>query len=82
MTLEFYVDRPKSHYRTGKYSHLLKDNAPTWHTSRADIDNYVKLVLDALNGSYYKDDSQVCHLRTIKKYSDNPRTVVTMSGVE
>lgn len=82
MTLEFYVDRPKSHYRTGKYSHLLKDNAPTWHTSRADIDNYVKLVLDALNGAYYKDDSQVCHLRTIKKYSDNPRTIVQIKGIE
>jgi len=82
MTLEFYVDRPKAHYRTGKYSHILKDTAPTWHISRADIDNYVKLVLDALNGVYYKDDSQICHLKTIKKYSTNPRTVITMTGIE
>ncbi len=82
MTLEFYVDRPKAHYRTGKYSHILKDTAPTWHISRADIDNYVKLVLDALNGVYYKDDSQICHLKTIKKYSANPRTVITMTGIE
>jgi Holliday junction resolvase RusA-like endonuclease len=82
MTLEFYVQRPKSHYRTGKYSHILKDNAPTWHTSRADIDNLVKLVLDALNGVFYKDDSQICHLETIKKYSNKPRTVVQMKGVE
>jgi len=82
MTLEFYVKRPKSHYRTGKYSHILKDNAPTWHTSRADIDNYVKLVLDALNGVFYKDDSQICHLKTIKKYSNKPRTVVQIKGIE
>ena len=82
MTLEFYVARPKAHYRTGKYSHILKDNAPTWHTSRADIDNYVKLVLDALNGVFYKDDSQICHLKTIKKYSEQPRTVVQMKGIE
>tara|TARA_R110002033_G_scaffold136457_2_gene175948 strand:- start:1107 stop:1514 length:408 start_codon:yes stop_codon:yes gene_type:complete len=82
MLLEFYMDRPKAHYRTGKYSHILKDNAPTWHTSRGDIDNYVKLVLDALNGVFYNDDSQVCHLKTIKKYSSNPRTVVKIKGVE
>ena len=31
VTLEFYMPRPKSQYRTGKYSHLLKDNAPADH---------------------------------------------------
>ena len=79
-SIEFYVARPKAHYRTGKYSHLLKDNAPTWHITRADIDNFVKLVLDALNGVFYKDDSQICHLEAIKKYASKPKTVVRIQG--
>ena len=82
MSIEFYVGRPKAHFRTGQHSHLLKSSAPIWNTSRADIDNYVKLVLDALNGVFYKDDSQICHLKTIKKYSNYPRTVVQLKGVE
>jgi Holliday junction resolvase RusA-like endonuclease len=82
MSIEFYIARPKAHYRTGQYSNILKDSSPTWHISRGDIDNYVKLVLDALNGVFYKDDSQVCILETIKKYSSNPRTVVQIKGVE
>lgn len=26
--IEFYIDRPKGHYRTGRHAHLLKDSAP------------------------------------------------------
>mgnify|MGYP003149638683 CR=1 FL=1 len=34
-----------------------------------DIDNYNKLVLDAMNGIVYRDDSQINKL-TIEKYKD------------
>ena len=71
-----------------RHRHLK--NGHTYDPSKADkrlflanvIDNYVKLVLDALNGVFYKDDSQICHLKTIKKYSEQPRTVVVIKGIE
>lgn len=44
-------------------------------TSRPDLDNLLKLVLDALNGIVWNDDSQVISIKT-KKAQDvnNPRT--------
>ena len=40
-------------------------------TPKPDADNYAKIV-DALNGVVWKDDSQVCDSRVIKRYSDQP----------
>lgn len=37
-------------------------------TPRPDIDNYIKTVLDALNGVAFLDDSQVVHLIAQKAY--------------
>lgn len=35
-------------------------------TTKPDIDNVLKAVLDALNGVAYKDDSQVVEVRVVK----------------
>ena len=37
-------------------------------TSRPDLDNYIKLVLDALNGVWFKDDSAVTSIMASKVY--------------
>ena len=71
MILYFRIPRPKSHYRTGKYSHILKDSAPSFVLTKPDIDNYAKLVLDAMNGIAYNDDCQVVDLEVRKLYADN-----------
>ena len=42
-------------------------------TSRPDTDNYVKGVLDALNGTVVKDDSIIVDLIAQKFYSNIPR---------
>ena len=80
--IKFLIKRPKAHFRTGKYSKLLKDNAPIWHITKADLDNMLKMVLDSLNGVFYKDDSQVCEAHILKIYSRKPRTVVLIRGAE
>ena len=38
---------------------------------RPDLDQYIKLVLDALQGVLYKDDSQVVDIYASKRYSWN-----------
>lgn len=58
----FYFSRPKYHFRTGKNSHLLKDGISDWHSTRKDLDNLIKFVLDSLNKQAYLDDSQVKNL--------------------
>ncbi len=40
-----------------------------WHTHKPDIDNVVKLVLDALNGVAYDDDTQVVSISTTKRWA-------------
>jgi hypothetical protein len=35
--LAFHFARPKSHFRTGKFSSQLKDSAPHWHAGRRDL---------------------------------------------
>lgn len=68
--LYFYEVRPKSHYRTGKYSNLLKPNAPKKNVVKKDIDNFVKFIFDSLNKHLYDDDSQIYELTCGKYYSD------------
>lgn len=79
MDIIFYMPRPKSHYRTGKNSHLLKDNAPNVHINKPDIDNLEKFLKDSLTGIYYKDDSQIYELHAIKLYSETPETIITIN---
>ena len=78
MTLIFHMPRSKSHYRTGKFSGILKDSAPNTHSSKPDIDNLQKFVLDSLNGVYFKDDAQVYMIIASKWYSEEPCTLIEM----
>ena len=71
VSMVFSMPRPKSHYRTGKYSHLLKENAPMLHITKPDIDNLVKFYLDAMTGSFWKDDAYVCTIEASKIYSED-----------
>ena len=71
LNLIFYMPRPKSHYRTGKFSHLLKDNAPSFHTKKPDVDNLSKAVLDAMtDAGILSDDSIVVQHYIYKKYTE------------
>lgn len=56
LDLTFYISTPES----------CKRDYPT---VRPDLDNYIKLVMDALNGLVWKDDAQVCSITAHKTYS-------------
>lgn len=51
-------------------------------TKRPDLDNIQKIILDALNGLAYNDDSQVVSIRANKLYSNNPRVEVYIRRCE
>jgi Holliday junction resolvase RusA-like endonuclease len=71
------MPRPKSHF-TKKG---LRLSAPLYHTSKPDADNLSKLVKDALNGVFWKDDSQVCKLFVTKAYGTAPRTEIQITPI-
>lgn len=71
ITVIFRFRRPKSHYRTGRNAHLLRDNAPTYPVSRAygDIDKLARSTLDALTAAgVLVDDSLVYSLLAKKRW--------------
>lgn len=68
--LNFYCKRPKIHYKTGKYSNILKEIAPKYNVNNKDLDNMVKFVLDALNDKLYVDDCQIVEIQCKKLYSE------------
>lgn len=69
VNLNFQFHRPKSHYRSGKFSHLLKDSAPEYHIFKPDKDNLEKAVTDGLtDGGLFSDDCIIIQGFTSKKY--------------
>jgi crossover junction endodeoxyribonuclease RusA len=56
----FTFERPKSHWRTGKNAHLLRDSAPLDMISAPDTDKLLRLVGDALEiAGVLGNDSQI-----------------------
>lgn len=49
---------------------------------KPDIDNYVKLVCDALNGIAWEDDNVIANMVAVKMYDEQPRTEVHIYYLE
>jgi Holliday junction resolvase RusA-like endonuclease len=68
ITVRFIFSRPRSHYRSVNKQLVLNPNCPTYVTKIPDIDNLLKLLLDALQGVCYKNDMTVAHIDSAKLY--------------
>ena len=53
---------------------MLKDNISP--VKKPDIDNIIKIVLDAMNKFAFKDDTQVVELSVKKRYAETPKIYV------
>lgn len=78
-TLRFTFARPRSH-STSKG--VLRRSAPRLHVYKPDADNLAKFVLDALNGVYYHDDSQIYCLTIEKTYGTEDSVKVSVFNQE
>lgn len=77
----FQFRRPKSHYRTGRNAHLLKDQAPAYPDGKPDLDKLCRAVLDGLTeGRAFWDDAQVVQLAASKVYGE-PGAEITIGEV-
>ncbi len=77
--MKIYRQIPKSTTKKDKALFLAGIKRPV---VKADIDNYTKGVLDALNNIIYHDDSQVVDLYASKFYSDKPRVEIEIRGLD
>ena len=48
-------------------------------TKKPDIDNIVKIILDAMNGIAFKDDTQITKLNVEKTYSTQEKVQIKIS---
>ena len=77
VSLQFMIKIPKS---WSKKKRLAGEN--TYCNNNSDIDNYIKAILDSLNGVYFIDDRQVVEVFAIKKYSNEPRILFKMMEMD
>lgn len=50
------------------------------HTKKPDLDNLAKLVLDPMNGVFFRDDSIITSLCVYKSYHQQPSIAVLIDG--
>lgn len=69
----FYLKRPQTHYRTGKFAHMLREDAPQYHITRPDALKFARSTEDALTGVLWHDDSanvRICSEKRFMKAGD------------
>lgn len=73
-----YFEIAKSHTKKNK-NRMISNELQC--TKKPDIDNVVKIVLDALNKVAYQDDTQVVELATLKRWSQSSKLAVYIEEI-
>lgn len=77
--IECFYTIPK---KTSKKQTALMLEGKVRPIKKPDLDNIAKVVLDSLNGTAYKDDSQVVELSIKKYYSTEGKVRITLYELE
>lgn len=74
-SVQFYLPRPKSHYRTGRFAGQLKPSAPLFHVTKPDSDKLLRAINDSLSDAgVIRDDSNITSINVQKTYADGRPT--------
>ena len=79
MILNVYIAVPKS-YSKKKRDKMILSEFPNKHNG--DVDNLIKSIADALNGTAYTDDCQIVHVNVWKLWSEESRAEVTIRSLK
>ena len=72
----FKFEVPKSYSKKKRAEALAGDLRPT----KADIDNYIKSVLDGLNKVAFLDDRYICSIEASKIFGEEAETIVEIKN--
>jgi Holliday junction resolvase RusA-like endonuclease len=81
LTVDFYFQRPASHYGTGRNASLVKASAPRHPAVKPDLTKLVRSLEDAMNGFVWRDDSQVVRQALSKRFGTPERAEVIVATV-
>lgn len=78
LSVSFYFTRPKSK------TYKKKKNLLEFKTTKPDLDNLIKIIMDSLSGIIYRDDAQIVML-SAKKFicgeNDKPHTEIVINFI-
>ena len=69
---------PTSWSQKKQYAAAIGD---VWPIGKPDLKNLLWLAEDALKSVVYRDDAIVCKHHTVKRYSDQPKIVITVEPI-
>lgn len=72
------VPRPNSHFKQNGELTALGQRHPIPRNKKPDLDNALKLVMDALNSRAYKDDVQIAKASVERCWGDWPETTIRL----
>lgn len=85
VTIRYFFDRNKGDFGTGRNARRLKESAPLYPVSKADIDKLERLVFDGLTGTLLRDDKQVVrcvHEKLFAEGEEPARLEVELERIE
>ena len=74
----FKFEVPKSYSKKKRADALVGNLRPT----KADIDNYIKSVLDGLNKVAFLDDRYICSIEASKMFAEEAETIVEINSMK
>ena len=82
VSFSFMIARRKGHYRTGKFSHVLRDDAPGEHAVKPDVLKLARAVEDALTGLAWIDDAQIIGESLTKSWGATDELLIAIETVD
>jgi Holliday junction resolvase RusA-like endonuclease len=79
--VEVFVQRPSNHFNTKGQLNKKGLANPIPRNKKPDLDNAIKLIMDALNSRAYKDDVQIAKIQAERVWGDWPETIVTIGSL-
>lgn len=87
VSMFFFMPRPATHFRRRNGIQVLRSDAPAWVTTKPDIDNLAKAVMDALGPGddwegLWDDDRRVVQLFAMKLYGESTGAVIKVEQAQ
>lgn len=76
------VMRPDGHFKKDGSLSAAGLRQPIPCRQKPDVDNAVKLVMDALNSRAYRDDVRIARATVERRWGDWPETIITLTPLD
>lgn len=81
--IDFIIQRPMSHYGTGRNHDTLKPSSPKYPARMPDLDKLLRAVFDGItDAQVWRDDGQVVWVQTTKTYGAKPGVTITLGAMK